>query len=129
MRDTERVDLDEAFVGRFPERLDHGGPILRTPVTPGVGIDRVELGAAVPADDWLASGHDSIRGAVEDGPSSTAILGERIARAVVGGGSVLSREGRVVTTLPQAGVETPRKVRGLPVTYPHGSTGTSYGWG
>jgi len=62
MRDAEPVDVDEAFVGSVPERLDHGGPLIRTLDTPRVGIDRVELGAAVPADDRLASGHDSIVG-------------------------------------------------------------------
>ena len=36
------VDLDEAVVGRVPERLDHGGSIVRTLETPGVGIDGAE---------------------------------------------------------------------------------------
>ena len=54
-----------------------------------------------------------------------AVLGEdRPGRLWGRSGSVLSRESRPVTTLPQAGVETPRKVRRLPLIYPHGSTGT-----
>ena len=63
VRDTERVDLDEALVGCVPKRLDHGGPILRTLDSPRGGIDGVELEAAVPTDDRLASRHDSIVGA------------------------------------------------------------------
>ena len=63
VRGTAPVDLDEAFVGRVPERPDHGGAILGTLETPRTGIDGVELGSAVPADDRLASGHDSIVGA------------------------------------------------------------------
>ena len=63
VRDAQSFDLDEAFVGRVSERLHHGGPILRTLDTPGVGIDGVELGAAVRADDRLAFIDDSIVGA------------------------------------------------------------------
>lgn len=59
-----------------------------------------------------------------------AFLGEdRPGRLWGRSGSVLSRESRAVTTLPQAGIETPRKVRRLPLIYPHGSTGTRQGWG
>ena len=62
VRVTAPVDLDEAFVGRVPERRDRGGRIVRPLGAPGVGIDGVELCAAVPTDDRLASGHDSIVG-------------------------------------------------------------------
>ncbi len=72
VRDAESLDLDEALVGRVPERLHHGGPILRTLDTPGVGIDGVELGAAVRTDDRLASIDESIVGA-------GATLGQRVA--------------------------------------------------
>ena len=48
--------------GRVPERRDRGGRIVRPLGAPGVGIDGVELCAAVPTDDRLASGHDSIVG-------------------------------------------------------------------
>ena len=71
MRDTESLDLNEALVRRVPEPLDHGGPILRTLDTPGVGIDGVELGAAVGADDRLAFIDESIVGA-------GATLGQRV---------------------------------------------------
>jgi hypothetical protein len=52
-------------------------------------------------------------------PERCALVGERIARAVLGrGGSVLSHGGRAVTILPQAGVETLRNVRRSPVACP-----------
>ncbi len=66
----------------------------------------------------------------EDGPGGARSLWERIARAVFWGESrFFSREGRVVTTFPQVRVKTLRKVRRLPVTCPHRSTGGSSGWG
>jgi hypothetical protein len=67
----------------------------------------------------------------EDGPSSALAKawGEDRPGRLWGEDRFFSHEGRVVTTLPQVGVETPRKVRRLPVTFPHGSTGGSYGWG
>jgi len=60
----------------------------------------------------------------EDGPSSALPpWGEDRPGRLWGRIGFFSREGRVVTTLPQVGVETPRKVRRLPVTFPHSSTG------
>jgi hypothetical protein len=66
----------------------------------------------------------------EDGPSGARSLGRGSPGPSLGEERVgsLTRT-RPVTTLPQAGVETPRKVRRLPLIYPHGSTGTRHGWG
>ena len=63
VRDTESLDLNEALVGRVPEPLDHDSPTVRTLGTRNVGIDGVELGAAVSADNRLASIDESIVGA------------------------------------------------------------------
>jgi hypothetical protein len=87
------------------------------------------------------SRHQPVAGAPREGTTLTALERRRPERCTqsllgrgspgpsLGGRSVLSREGRVVTMLPQVGVETLRKVRRLPVTFPHGPHRGSYGWG
>jgi hypothetical protein len=79
------------------------------------------------------AGADPGQGAAREGTTTTPV--EKTARAVpqsLGEGrpgrlwgriGFFSREGLVVTNLPQVDVETARKVRRLPVAFPHGSTG------